>query len=173
MNLADLQHWDGDACALVNRVNRNRIGACIFAIASRLGDGVFWYSLMLLLPFLYGRQDLTLSLLMAGHGAACTLLYKAIKHGTKRPRPCAHDVRLALTVPPLDVFSFPSGHTLHAVGFTILTGWYHPELLWVLAPFTGLVAASRMVLGLHYPSDVLAGAAIGAGMAAAALAAFG
>ncbi len=40
-----------------------------------------------------------------------------------------------------------------------------PELAWVLVPLAGLIAASRVVLGLHYPSDVLAGGAIGAALA--------
>lgn len=43
-----------------------------------------------------------------------------------------------------------------------------PELAWLLVPFTLLVAASRVVLGLHYPSDVLAGAALGATIALSA-----
>jgi undecaprenyl-diphosphatase len=69
--------------------------------------------------------------------------------------------------PPLDRYSFPSGHTLHAVSFTAIATAHFPELGWVLVPFTVLVAASRVVLGLHYPSDVLAGAAIGAALAGA------
>jgi len=49
-------------------------------------------------------------------------------------------------------YSFPSGHTLHAIA-------------WMVMPFTFLVALSRVVLGLHYPSDVLAGALIGFSLA--------
>jgi len=64
-------------------------------------------------------------------------------------------------VPPLDEFSFPSGHTLHAVSFTIVALTWFPALAPLLVPFTVLVAASRVVLGLHYPSDVLAATAIG------------
>jgi undecaprenyl-diphosphatase len=68
-------------------------------------------------------------------------------------------------MPPLDRYSFPSGHTLHAVMFTALVVPSVPELAIVLIPFTMLVAASRVVLGLHYPSDVLAGAALGGALA--------
>jgi undecaprenyl-diphosphatase len=64
--------------------------------------------------------------------------------------------------PALDRYSFPSGHTLHAVSFTILATASFPQLTWLLAPFATLVAASRVVLGLHYPTDVAAGALIGA-----------
>jgi undecaprenyl-diphosphatase len=64
-------------------------------------------------------------------------------------------------MPPLDRYSFPSGHTLHAVCFTLVLCSHIPAMAWALLPFTVLVALSRMVLGLHYPSDVLAGAAIG------------
>jgi len=63
---------------------------------------------------------------------------------------------------PLDAFSFPSGHTLHAAAFSIIAISYYPALAWLLIPFSVLVALSRVVLGLHYPSDVLAGAALGA-----------
>ncbi|NLB13804.1 MAG: phosphatase PAP2 family protein, partial [Gammaproteobacteria bacterium] len=46
--------------------------------------------------------------------------------------------------------------------------WY-PLLAWVLLPFCVLVAASRVVLGLHYPSDVLAATGIGVGLASLSL----
>jgi undecaprenyl-diphosphatase len=51
------------------------------------------------------------------------------------------------------------------VSFSILIGVYYPSLLGLVVPFALLVAASRLVLGLHYPSDVLAGGAIGAVLA--------
>ena len=60
----------------------------------------------------------------------------------------------------LDQFSF-FRLTLHAVAWRRCAGLY-PALAWLLLPFTALVAISRLVLGLHYPSDVLAGIVIGA-----------
>ena len=66
---------------------------------------------------------------------------------------------------PLDHFSFPSGHTLHAVMATTVLGYVAPLLLLLMLPFTLLVALSRMILGLHYPSDVAVGAMIGGMMA--------
>ncbi len=110
-------------------------------------------------------HDWTMALVMVATGACSTAIYRQIKGRTQRPRPCETYAMPHLTVAPLDRFSFPSGHTLHAVGFTLLASHAHPELAWFLVPFTVLVALSRLVLGLHYPSDVLMGAALGTAMA--------
>ena len=88
---------------------------------------------------------------------------------TARPRPFQKHAAIARGARALDEFSFPSGHTLHAVAFTILAVAAFPALGWILVRFAVLVALSRVVLGLHYPSDVLAGAAVGATLAGLAL----
>jgi undecaprenyl-diphosphatase len=72
-------------------------------------------------------------------------------------------------VPPLDEFSFPSGHTLQAVSFTIVALAWYPHLAPLLLGFTTLIGASRVILGLHYPSDVLAAILIGSGLGATSL----
>jgi undecaprenyl-diphosphatase len=58
---------------------------------------------------------------------------------------------------------------LHASSFTLLIVDSFPELAWLVVPFAALVAASRVVLGLHYPSGVAAGALIGGGLAGSAM----
>jgi undecaprenyl-diphosphatase len=58
---------------------------------------------------------------------------------------------------------------LHAVAFTLVALAHYRMLAWLLIPFTASVAVSRVVLGLHYPSDVLAATAIGSALAAASL----
>jgi len=94
-------------------------------------------------------------------GLVGTFLYKWLKGKTLRPRPYEVHQDVWLTGKPLDKFSFPSGHTLHAVVFSLVALSYYPELTIVVVPFTIMVGLSRVVLGLHYPSDVLAGALIG------------
>ena len=78
-----------------------------------------------------------------------------------RERPFISFQAIDCVVPPLDRYSFPSGHTLHAVCFNTMLAIAAPPLAWLLLPFTLSVAASRVVLGLHYPTDVAAGAIIG------------
>ena len=94
-------------------------------------------------------------------GSVGTVIYKILKQKTVRPRPYQVHQVIRLQEPPLDHFSFPSGHTLHAVMASTVMGYIQPMLLILMLPFTILVAISRMVLGLHYPSDVLVGALIG------------
>ncbi len=139
-----------------------------FAAVSRLGDGVAWYGLILAVAGLGGAEGRAAALQMTLTGLALTGLYKLMKHGVARPRPCDVFAQVCAIVPPLDRFSFPSGHTMHAVAFTWMATAFAPALGVLLIPFTAMVMLSRMVLGLHYPSDVAAGATIG--MLAAALA---
>jgi undecaprenyl-diphosphatase len=141
----------------------------LFAVASRLGDGLFWYVLILLLPVLYGQAGLLPAAQMAVTGLIGVVLYKLLKHRLVRERPYISFAGIHAAVPPLDRYSFPSGHTLHAVALSILATHHFPELGWVLWPFAALVAASRPVLGLHYPTDVAAGALLGAALAASTL----
>jgi undecaprenyl-diphosphatase len=161
LGLAALSRWDAATCRRLNGINRRARIGLVFSLASRLGDGWVWYALMAALPLAYGAAGAAQALLLALNGASCTALYKMIKRATRRPRPSEVYASLTLTTAPLDRFSFPSGHTLHAVAFTALAVHFYPSLATVLVPFTVVVALSRMVLGLHYPSDVAAGATIG------------
>jgi undecaprenyl-diphosphatase len=141
----------------------------VFRLASRMGDGIIWYVLVGVLPLLYGRAAMRPAISMAITGITGLLIYKWLKHTLLRERPFIRHPGITLAMPPLDRYSFPSGHTLHAVAFTWQAVAFFPELAWVLIPIAGLIAASRVVLGLHYPSDVLAGGAIGAGLATSAI----
>lgn len=148
-------------CLSANRWGARRAVRTYFRSVSRLGDGAFWYALMLALAFVDGWRGLDAAAHMAVVGGVGTLLYRRLKRWTRRPRPFARDQRIQAWVPPLDEYSFPSGHTLHAVAFTVVACAYYPALGWLLLPFTLSVAASRVVLGVHYPSDVVAATAIG------------
>ncbi len=160
-------------CLRLNRgCQQRRLVRDVFTAVSKLGDGIFWYALIFLLPAVYGEAAILASVRMAVVGIVGVLLYKYLKSRLVRERPYISLAGIVPGTPPLDRYSFPSGHTLHAVSFTVLATSSFPELAWLLAPFATLVAASRVVLGLHYPTDVAAGAIIGATLAALGMAAF-
>ena len=167
--LARINAADAALCARINRANRSRWVQRFFSTVSRLGDGVFWYALMALLLIVERESAFKPVLHMIVAGLIGLALYKWLKQKTLRPRPCDLHSAILRGAAPLDEFSFPSGHTLHAVTFTVVALAYYPWLAPVLAPFTLLVALSRVILGLHYPSDVLAGATIGYALATLAL----
>jgi undecaprenyl-diphosphatase len=125
---------------------------------------------MLALLLHYGADAVPGVVHMLWVGAVCLLLYKWLKGKTLRPRPFQLNRDILVSVPPLDQYSFPSGHTLHAVAFTVVLLAHFPALAWLAVPFTALVALSRVVLGLHYPTDVLAGTLIGATVASVSFA---
>ena len=159
--LSRMHQFDSNVCVVVSNTSQYRLIRDVFRLVSRLGDGMFWYGLMTLILITKGAEGLTPVLHMVVAGLAGTILYKWLKGKTLRPRPYEVRQDIRLTGKPLDKFSFPSGHTLHAVVFTAVALNYYPQLSIILLPFTAMVGLSRVVLGLHYPSDVLAGALIG------------
>ena len=152
---------DLKGCLYLNHFSHSERVAYFFKVVSRLGDGLFWYVMLatvwLWQGLLYGLQIIYLLL----GGSVGTGIYKLLKSKTVRPRPYQVHQVIRLGERPLDHFSFSSGHTLHAVMITTVLGYIQPLLLVLMLPFTILVALSRMVLGLHYPSDVAVGALIG------------
>lgn len=152
---------DLKGCLYLNHFSHSQMVTYFFKTVSRLGDGLFWCMMLLGLWMLEGLLYIVQVVYLMISGSVGTVIYKILKQKTTRPRPYQVHQVIRLHEQPLDHFSFPSGHTLHAVMASTVIGYIQPMLLIVMLPFTILVAISRMVLGLHYPSDVLVGALIG------------
>jgi undecaprenyl-diphosphatase len=168
--LARFDHAEYRLCRSLNRGVAVPGVRVFFKSASRLGDGVVWYVLMMALPLIHGARGLQVALVMLATGAAGLVVYKLLKRIFVRERPFIRHAGISLAQAPLDRYSFPSGHTLHAVSFTWQGCAAFPELTPVLVPLALAIAASRVVLGLHYPTDVLVGALLGAMFAALGIA---
>jgi undecaprenyl-diphosphatase len=133
--------------------------------STRAGDGWLWAVLGLIL--LLARSDesyraLSASTLAVSAGVTTFLFLKRV---FRRSRPCDVERHCWGNLAPPDRFSFPSGHTITAFAVAVSIGWFYPSALSGLLACAVMVALSRIFLGMHFLSDVLAGAAIGSGLA--------
>ena len=132
--------------------------------ATRGGDGWLWYGLSALVVILGGSTRyaaVTAAWTACGAGA---ILFLVLKKLTGRKRPNALVPHCWATLLPPDQFSFPSGHTITAFAFTFAVGSFYPHMMGALLFFAMSVATSRIVLGMHFLSDVVVGAMVGAGL---------
>jgi undecaprenyl-diphosphatase len=152
---------------LMRRVHRWRAPKWIriwMMLATRCGDGWIWYLLGVILLLFGGRQRF----LALGSGAVAVavgiLLFKLLKNASHRTRPCQLEPHCWAAILPPDRFSFPSGHSITAFAVATCIGLYYPHLSDLLLFIAVCVAASRIILGMHFLSDVVAGSLMGAGL---------
>lgn len=155
----DLLEWR--ACNRIARLGAYKPLLWLLRKCSWLGDYPAWIALCVALPVIHGMRWWALAVSWGLCAAFGGLLYRFLKNLLARERPYISFNMIPCSMPPLDRYSFPSGHTLHAIMFTTLTHYYAPHLLIAVIPFAILVITSRVVLGLHYLTDVLAGGLIG------------
>lgn len=157
---------DRRAALWLHGVAARPLPLALLVVCSRVADGPLWVALILALPWIDATHGAARAPWLLLLGTVNLLLYVTLKRSTRRMRPFERcdGIRACARVP--DAFSFPSGHTLHAVAFALAFSAYYPWTALVLWPLAAVVAMSRVVLGLHYPSDVLVGALVGAGTAA-------
>lgn len=162
--LSQCSDWDQ---AMVLRVADRKPGPLLagaMVLLSRSADGVMYPLYAVLLhaadPDFAGRL---VGCLLAGFAVELPL-FKLLKQLVRRDRPCAAvGINPRVAIP--DVFSFPSGHTAAASLFACIVGAFHPAMAGLLWLWAGGVGVSRVYNGVHYPTDVAAGALLGWGCA--------
>jgi undecaprenyl-diphosphatase len=149
---------------LMRRVHRWRAPRWIrlwMICATRGGDGWLWYTLGLFV-FLFGGAERLRAVGASGLAAAVGIvLFLLLKRLTGRKRPCALEPHCWATLLPPDQFSFPSGHSITAFAYATPMMVYYPSMTIGLLFCAISIAASRVLLGMHFVSDVLVGSAIG------------
>ncbi len=150
--------------------NQKRAIAVLSQILSTMGNGPL-YALIGMSLWMWGG-DSGKTLFYAGVIAYCFELpiYYILKNSIKRDRPCYKIVDVVGLITPSDKFSFPSGHTAAAFVFANIVVAFFPSLSIPLYLFATLVGLSRVMLGVHYPGDILAGMVLGLACSWAALA---
>jgi undecaprenyl-diphosphatase len=160
---------------VMRRMNRWRAPRWIrywMLAATRAGDGWLWYSLGFALLAFGGTQRFA-AVGAAGSAALVGVgVFKILKRLSHRPRPCQIEPHCWSRVLPPDKFSFPSGHTMTAFSIALVLSYFYRGVELPLYFMAGSIAISRVVLGMHFMSDVLAGAILGVGLGCASLTAF-
>jgi undecaprenyl-diphosphatase len=145
----------------VNRWSAPRWVRLWMICATRGGDGWLWYALLgaLLLSGDPSRFAATgAAMLAAGTGIG---VFLSLKRLAGRKRPCHIEPHCWARLLPPDRFSFPSGHTITAFAVATPISLFYPSLSAGVFFCALSIAASRILLGMHFLSDVLAGAVVG------------
>jgi undecaprenyl-diphosphatase len=138
----------------------------IYAVAAtRLGDGWIWLAMGLVMLALGGPDRIEAVACAAMAAFASVVLFNVLKRITGRTRPC--EPHCWATLLPPDRFSFPSGHTMTAFAVTVALSLYYPGWSFGLLFCAFSIAISRILLGMHFLSDVAAGAILGAALGSA------
>lgn len=128
---------------------------------SRTGDGYLQVFLPIFIYLIYGSEAREYFNMVLMAFAAERTVYWVLKNSLKRRRPPNIIPYFKASITASDEFSFPSGHTSAAFLLTTLTIAFAPALAPIMLTWACLVGLSRVMLGVHFPADILAGALLG------------
>lgn len=154
--LSYLHRFDRYCYCLCSVLRAKDMPGQIALFTSRSGDG-YGYLAIAVLAWLLDESgdDYFASLLFAF--ALELPIYWIMKNSFRRQRPCERNLSLAALIVASDKFSFPSGHTAAAVLFATVTYQYYPGPGLACFSWAFAIGTSRVVVGVHYPSDIVAG----------------
>ncbi len=129
----------------------------------RSGDGWIWAVIACALWFLLPLGEVKHVVLNCAVTFAISLaLYFPIKFGGRRLRPKESGLAVNPVVPPLDKYSFPSGHTMNNLAVALTWASYFPSLSLPAIGVPILLGTLRVLFGVHYLSDIIGGSLLGA-----------
>lgn len=128
---------------------------------SHTGDGIYY----LLIGIILAMHESVFGLSFLLNGLLAFFielpLYMVLKNSIKRRRPDDVITEFVAFLIPSDKFSFPSGHTAAAFVMAALASYYYPSFTFLAYTLASVIGFSRVLLGVHFPSDILAGALLG------------
>jgi undecaprenyl-diphosphatase len=156
-----LYDWDAVLCFRISRWNGKRFFDACFYWISKSADVYLYVGLAIVV--VAADQIVGTAFVRAACPAFALeqVVYHVLKARVRRPRPCDAILDVRFLIRPPDRFSFPSGHTAAAFVMVTLLASFYPPIVVPAVLWASLVGFSRVYLGVHYPGDVLFGAAIG------------
>jgi len=147
------------------RIQRYRFQplTALMIVLTWTGMGIFWVTVALLMNLINRIQFIFNPMLLNAFFAplAVWAISRLIKRTVKRPRPGMANKSIIPLVKTPPCFSFPSAHAGSTFSFFfILLWWEFPHMAW-LGLWATLVSFSRMYLGVHFLTDILAGICVG------------
>lgn len=163
--LETLLNIDGGVLLFIQEYIRNPILNSIMIFITSLGDkGYIWIAatIVLLIPKKTRKVGIMSALALIG---SLIINNEIIKNLVRRPRPFVTFTDLQIIIPTPSQFSFPSGHTSSSFAAAAVFYRHLPKKLGVPSVIlAGLIGFSRLYIGVHYPTDVIAGALVGIGL---------
>ena len=159
--ISGLINLDVSTYLWLNKLQRNHPLIKANRLISHSGDGYLYVAIGLLVYL--GTPVSYLEFIKVGLTAfvielPCFILLKSL---IKRDRPFVQLQNCQSAIKPSDKFSMPSGHTAAAFLMASLIAYFYVEFASIAYVWAVMIGMSRVVLGVHYPSDILAGALLG------------
>jgi undecaprenyl-diphosphatase len=128
----------------------------------RVGDGWIWGGIALYLWWALPFAQLEMTILHCLLSIGISLcFYLPVKFLMKRPRPYDSGLDVTPLVPPLDKYSFPSGHTMNNLAVALTLALHMPRLILPAMLFPVTMGMLRILFGVHYLSDIAGGTLLG------------